>query len=176
MSSKIGLVILDIDGVMTNGSKVYGLDGIPFAKSYCDKDFTAIKQLKASGIQVIFLSGDERVNKAMAKNRNIKFYSARGKDKGEFLLYFENTYKVPREEMLYLGDDLFDINILKKVGHPFCPSDASVEVKEVCHKNILPAKGGENVIMALVEHLTYLKIMERPTLKQVEELDKLEDF
>ena len=41
----IELVILDIDGVMTDGRKYYGVDGIPFAKTYCDKDFTGIKRL-----------------------------------------------------------------------------------------------------------------------------------
>ena len=81
----IKLVILDIDGIMTDGRKYYGLDGIPFAKTYCDKDFTAIKRIKGAGVEVCFLSGDERVNMAMAKNRNIPFYSARGKDKADFV-------------------------------------------------------------------------------------------
>ena len=81
----IRLVILDIDGVLTDGKKYYGLDGMPFAKTYCDKDFTAIKRLKGSGVQVCFLSGDEKVNLPMAKNRNIPFYSARGKNKAEFV-------------------------------------------------------------------------------------------
>ena len=69
----IELLVLDIDGVLTDGKKYYGLDGLPFAKTYCDKDFTAIKRVRGAGISVCFLSGDERVNKAMAKNRNIDF-------------------------------------------------------------------------------------------------------
>ena len=40
----IKLVILDIDGIMTDGKKYYGLDGIPFAKTYCDKDFYSNKK------------------------------------------------------------------------------------------------------------------------------------
>ena len=89
----IKLVILDIDGILTDGRKYYGLDGIPFAKTYCDKDFTAIKRLRGAGVKVCFLSGDERVNKTMAINRNIDFYSARGKDKADFITEFEKTYK-----------------------------------------------------------------------------------
>ena len=42
----IKLIILDIDGVLTDGRKYYGVDGIPFAKTYCDKDFTAIKRMR----------------------------------------------------------------------------------------------------------------------------------
>lgn len=102
----IKLVILDIDGIMTDGKKYYGLDGIPFAKTYCDKDFTAIKRLRGANVDVCFLSGDERVNMAMAKNRNIDFYSARGKDKADFVEMFEEKYQTTKQDMLYIGDDL----------------------------------------------------------------------
>ena len=102
----IKLIILDIDGVLTDGIKYYGLDGIPFAKTYCDKDFTAIKRIKASGVKVCFLSGDERINKKMAENRRIDFYSARGKDKAEFIPQFVVEYSVSPSDMLYIGDDL----------------------------------------------------------------------
>ena len=67
----IELVILDIDGVLTDGKKYYDKTGMPFAKTYCDKDFTAIKRFRGAGVSVCFLSGDENVNKEMAKNRNI---------------------------------------------------------------------------------------------------------
>ena len=69
MKEKVELVILDIDGVMTDGRKYYGVDGVPFAKTYCDKDFTAIKRIRGAGVPVCFVSGDENVNKAMAENR-----------------------------------------------------------------------------------------------------------
>ena len=120
----IKLAILDIDGIMTDGRKYYGLDGIPFAKTYCDKDFTAIKRFRGSGIKVCFLSGDDRVNKPMAWNRNIDFYSARGKDKADFVKLFERNYNTKKENMLYIGDDLFDKSIMEIVGHAFCPNDA----------------------------------------------------
>lgn len=177
MSSKeIGLVILDIDGVLTDGSKLYGTDGIPFAKTYCDKDFTAIKKLKAAGIKVCFLSGDERINKAMAENRNIDFYSARGTDKKDFVLLFEEEYKVKRENMAYIGDDLFDLNIMKEVGYAYCPSDSCSELLDLCGSNVLSIKGGQNVVMKFVETLVKDGFMLNPTLLEVEELDKLEVF
>ena len=54
---KIKLVILDVDGVMTDGRKYYGVDGMPFAKTYCDKDFTAIKRLRSRRKSVYFIGG-----------------------------------------------------------------------------------------------------------------------
>ena len=63
------LLVLDIDGVMTDGTKAYGRNGRAFSKRYCDRDFTAIKRFKAAGVEVVFLSGDKSVNEAMARRR-----------------------------------------------------------------------------------------------------------
>jgi YrbI family 3-deoxy-D-manno-octulosonate 8-phosphate phosphatase len=170
----IKLVILDIDGILTDGRKYYGLDGMPFAKTYCDKDFTAIKRLRAAGIKVCFLSGDDKVNEKMAKNRNIDFYYARGKDKAEFVNDFTQTYNTAPKHMLYVGDDLFDINIMKTVGHAYCPEDSPQSVKNVC--NILPGKGGENLICKLVDILLHNGYIKDTSLEEIEKLDKEEKF
>lgn len=173
----IKLVILDVDGVLTDGRKYYGSDGMPYAKTYCDKDFTAIKRLRGAGVNVCFLSGDDFVNKAMAKNRNIDFYSARGKDKADFISQFESIYHTDKTEMAYIGDDLFDASILKNVAHPFCPSDACLDVKQICGpKNVLKSSGGNNVIMELVMVLLDRKLVPDASMQQIEDLDKKENF
>ena len=161
----IKLLILDIDGVMTDGTKIYGLDGLTMAKRYCDRDFTAIKQFKASGVSVCFLSGDDKVNKEMAKSR----------DKVDFLDEFENTYNCSRDEMAYVGDDIFDMPIMKAVGYSYCPSDVTETVKTVAHK-VLDRKSGDNVIADLYEKLVELGLVGYSTLEDIKELDKLESF
>ena len=174
---KIKLIILDIDGVMTDGRKYYGLDGMSFAKTYCDKDFTAIKRFRGAGIKVCFLSGDNRVNKTMAENRNIDFYSARGKDKADFLDEFEKIYMTTKDEMLYIGDDLFDLSIMKEVGFAFCPQDSPNALKEFCSiKNIIPRNGGENVVAMLFDILLDRKLISDCTMEDIEALDKQEKF
>ena len=173
----IELVILDIDGIMTDGRKYYGLDGIPFAKTYCDKDFTAIKRLRGAGVKVCFLSGDERVNKAMAENRNITFYSARGKDKASFVQVFEKKYAISRHNMLYIGDDLFDLSIMKIVGHAFCPKDAPDVLKDYCgNRNVIPRNGGENVVAKMVDVLLSRKLVCDCSMEDIEALDRKELF
>jgi len=177
VESKAKLVILDIDGVMTDGSKVYGLDGIPFAKSYCDKDFTAIKRLRGSGVHVCFLSGDDRVNAAMADNRNIDFYLARGKDKAEFIPMLSEKYDTHPGDMVYVGDDLFDLSIMCSVGHAFCPSDSCVDVKDACgFENVLSCDGGKNVVMRLQEVLLERNLIDDCRMQDIEALDKSETF
>lgn len=171
------LLILDVDGVLTDGRKYYGIDGMPFAKTYCDKDFTAIKFIRAAGIKVCFLSGDNNINSLVAKNRNIDFYSARGKDKAEFLEKFVKIYNVDIKEMCYVGDDLFDASIMKLVGYKFCPNDASRFIKDICgSQNIVDRPAGKNVIAELVNILLERKLITVPSFKQIEELDKHERF
>ncbi len=61
------LLILDVDGVMTDGTKFYDLKGEVSHKRYCDLDFTAIKRFKEIGWSVCFVSAATTVNVAMAK-------------------------------------------------------------------------------------------------------------
>lgn len=172
---KIKLVILDIDGILTDGKKYYGLDGMPFAKTYCDKDFTAIKRLRGAGISVCFLSGDNTINENMAKNRNIDFYYARGKDKAEFIPDLEKEYKISRDEMIYVGDDLFDISVMLEVGMSFCPIDAPDIVKK-SSTHVINGLGGHNLVAILYDWLLESKLIEDCTMQDIEDLDKKEVF
>ena len=54
----IKLLILDVDGILTDGKKQYDREGNVRMKTFCDKDWTAIKRFRALGINVIFLTGD----------------------------------------------------------------------------------------------------------------------
>ena len=148
------LLILDIDGVMTDGTKVYGLDGSVLAKRYCDQDFTAIKRFKAAGVQVCFLSGDRTVNEAMARTRGVDFFFARdprgGLDKSQFLPQLAERYQVPVERMAYVGDDYYDLGIIENLRFTFCPSDAIVDVRERVRR-VLPRPSGHGVVAALYE-------------------------
>tara|TARA_A100001015_G_C14978101_1_gene708212 strand:+ start:154 stop:681 length:528 start_codon:yes stop_codon:yes gene_type:complete len=158
MKYKIKLIIIDIDGVLTDGTKVYNKTGMPIYKKFCDKDFTAIKRLKASKVKVCFLSGDQNINKAMAKKRNIDFFLARTKNKVSFINQFTRKYKCNLKEMLFIGDDIFDIDLLKKVGLSVTTADANSDVKKVC-KLILKSKGGHNTIMELANYLSKKKLI-----------------
>lgn len=145
----IKLIILDIDGVMTNGKKIYDKDGNIVGKEFCDKDWTAIKRLKALGINVHFLSGD-KFNEGIAESRNIKFWH-NTLPKECYFNQFCNMYVVKPEEVVYVGDDLFDVEIAKLVGYPFCPKDAAIEMKDVCQTSIY--NGGDNFVAHLFDYL-----------------------
>jgi YrbI family 3-deoxy-D-manno-octulosonate 8-phosphate phosphatase len=148
MENKVKLLVLDVDGVMTNGRKTYNIDGEAIHKEFNDKDFTAIKKLKASGVEVVFLSGDKKINEKIAQKRNIRFYYSDSKyPKEDALFDIGLEFGISLENTAGIGDDLFDMDFLKKVEFAYCPSDAIPEIKSFCTP--LSLKGGEGVVVEL---------------------------
>lgn len=169
----IKLIILDVDGVMTNGKKTYNWDGYAISKEFCDKDWTAIKRFKALGVNVVFLSGD-KFNKKIAQNRNITFWHNE-LPKETYLNSICLHLNVMPEEVAYAGDDLFDVEISKLVGYKYCPADAVIEMKDIC--TIIGANGGDNFVMHLFNHLYLRSLIPRWTdshVKIMYELDNKE--
>ena len=169
------LLILDVDGVLTDGTKVYDCEHNVLSKRYMCKDFTAIKRFLAAGVKVVFLSGDI-FNKKMAEKRNIDFYCSRGKDlsldKSRFLKDFKKKYDTDPKDMVFVGDDYFDLSIIRALNHTYCPSDAPRSVKEKC-KTVLSSRGGEGVIVELYDIMSG-EFFEDASENAVSELDKKE--
>ena len=178
MNCKLKLIILDIDGVLTDGTKTYDSNANVISKRYNDKDFTAIKRFMALNINVCFLSGDTNINEKMAKKRNIKFYSGRLSngiiDKKEVLKTILKNYSVSSENSLYIGDDIFDIEIMKEVKFAYCPKDSPKCVKKIC--KVLNKNGGEGVIAELFDNLVKCGILSIPSVKDVMEIDSKESY
>lgn len=177
----IKLIILDVDGVMTDGRKYYDRDGTVRMKTFCDKDWTAIKRFRALGIKVIFLTGDN-FNVTIAQNRNIDVIVNRTDkehtDKVHYLNDICNEYRVTPDEIVYVGDDIFDIQIMKAVKYKYCPKDAPTEVCKIAE--ILKRNAGDNVVAELFDNLNYESRLPEydfeEHLKKVYELDLKEKF
>lgn len=157
------LLILDIDGVMTNGCKTYDHAHHPISKNYNDKDFTAIKIFKKIGVAVCFLSSDENINRGMAKERDIDFYYSRMPDgsinKKKFLPALMAHYHATLEQSYYVGDDFFDLDIMLLLPKPnrICPQDAPDYVKTQC--GVITGYGGQGVVANILS--LYLKCANR---------------
>lgn len=177
----IKLVILDVDGVLTDGRKYYDKEGTVRLKTFCDKDWTAIKRLKALDIKVIFLTGDP-FNVVIADNRKIDVIvnrqNGQHRDKSDYLPEICVEYEVTPDEIVFVGDDVFDYYLMSLVKHKYCPADAPDEVKEIA--TVLKANGGENVIMHLFDHLKKIELLPKYNfadhLEKVYELDLKEKF
>lgn len=147
------LLILDIDGVLTNGRKTYNLEGDVISKEFNDKDFTAIKRFKNNNVNVCFLSADDRVNRSMASSRKVDFYCTRDfniVDKVQLLGFLLSKYDVNKNEVVYVGDDRPDYAIIKQLKNTFCPSDSINKIKNNVG-TVLNKCGGAGVIAELYD-------------------------
>lgn len=170
------LLILDVDGVLTDGTKVYDENHNVVSKRFMCKDFTAIKRFIASGVKIVMLSGDI-FNKTMAEKRNIDFYCSRNEDlsldKSRYVDIFSKKYNVDPIEIGFIGDDYFDLSIFQKLQITFCPSDAPNIIKE--HSlYILKSKGGTGVLVELYDKLIEKGWIEDASEEAVANLDKQE--
>ena len=145
------LLILDIDGVMTDGTKTYGVTGECISKKYADIDFTGIKRFRSSGVSVCFLSGDNTVNENMAKIREVPFYYSKGIPKSQFLDTICKDFGVEKSRVAYVGDDFYDMDIMQCLDHIYCPSDSAYCIKQI--SQVLEAKSGKGVVEELYSKL-----------------------
>ena len=173
----IKLLIIDVDGIMTDGIKYYNRDGEVKLKTFCDKDWTTIKRFKSIGLNVIFITGDP-FNKFIEKKRNIKVYLNRKDgthiDKKEFLNEVCKNYKVNSNEICFVGDDIFDIGLMKELKYSFSPSDAPKIVKD--NSVELDSKGGENILIELYEKLESMSLIDKKDYEEIIEPLSKEDL
>lgn len=142
------LLVADVDGVLTNGTKIYDKTGTAVMKTFCDRDFTAIKRFQTF-IPVCLLSGDKNVNKKMAKNRHIDFWLSINYNKDKLIKDISNEYNVDLKDIAYIGDDYYDIMVLEKVGYPFCTQTAPRCVQNI--STVIPKNGGDGVVAWLYD-------------------------
>ena len=164
------LLILDVDGVLTTGLKYYDVDGNVVSKTFGDRDFTAIKQFICAGIDVIFLSGDQQVNSKVAKNRNIPFFYSRREggqlSKADCAKEILDNYKVVKEEVIFIGDDLFDVEMKDFSNLLVCPADSHYLMKKNADI-ILKTQSGKGCVQELYEILVHTKIIRSPSIQDV---------
>ncbi len=146
------LVVFDVDGCMTNGDISYdSMD--KEIKTFNVKDGLAIVSLKKLGIKTAIITGRKSIIvEHRAKELGIDFvYQGVKKkiDKLEEILKQEN---IRFSETAYIGDDVNDVPVLKKVGFSFSPNDAMFYAKEAA-KVILNKKGGNGAVREMIEIL-----------------------
>lgn len=126
--AKIKLLILDVDGVMTDGRIIFDSNGIE-SKFFNVKDGHGIKMLQRAGIEVAIISGREsKVVANRATELGIERVFQKSLNKMEPYLKIIADTGLTDEEIAFIGDDLIDIPVLKRVGFAAAPADAIEEV------------------------------------------------
>lgn len=138
---KIKALFFDIDGVLSAETVGMNSNGEPM-RTVNIKDGYALQLAVKCGLHIAIITGGktESVRKRY-EGLGIKdiFLGAAVKTK-EYNLLMEK-YQLKPEEVLYMGDDIPDLEVLRLAGLPCCPADAAPEVKQVC-KYISHRNGG----------------------------------
>ena len=150
--NKIKVLIFDVDGVLTDGYLFYDYQGNQI-KRFSVKDGLGIRYLQKSGLNICIVSGGkEDVIKNRAKDLNIKHIYCGVKNKKEKVEILQEKFRVKKENILYVGDDLNDLTVRKVVGLLIAPNDASKNLKKFCNA-ILKNNGGHGAVRELAERL-----------------------
>jgi len=149
---KIKVLIFDVDGVLTDGYLFYDYQGNQI-KKFSVRDGLGIRYLQKAGLDVCIVSGGkEDVIKNRAEDLNIKHIYCGVKNKKEKVEALRQTFKVEKENILYVGDDLNDLTVREVVGILIAPNDASIKLKRFCNA-ILKSNGGYGAVRELAERL-----------------------
>ena len=128
---KIKLVISDVDGVWTDGTFYKGTDGQEF-KKFSISDGVGIAMARAASFKIALISGRySPATEHRAKELKIKDVYNGGLNKIPAYEELKKKYNLLDNEIAYIGDDLIDISVMKKVGAPIAVSNAISNVKEI---------------------------------------------
>lgn len=148
------LIVYDFDGVMTDNKVVLREDGIE-SVVVNRADGLAIGIIKQHGIKQIILTKEKNmVVETRAAKLGIPVI--RGVDnKKEVLTSYCKEYNIQLSNVVYIGNDINDLDVMRIVGYPICPADAYEEVKNVS-RIILDVQGGNGVVRALLKYINLL--------------------
>ena len=125
----IRLLVMDVDGVMTDGKITYTSDGQEL-KSFNIKDGFGIKRAQTSGIETVIITG--RIS-PMVERRALELGIAHliqgSEDKLASLLDLLDRINLSLDQVAYMGDDLPDLTAIESVKLGACPADAASEVR-----------------------------------------------
>lgn len=126
---KIKLLLMDCDGVLTDGRLYYAESGEQM-KVFNVRDGQGIVSWHKAGFRSGIVSGRDakKILEARATELGMHYVKARSHDKAKDFLDILQDAKVTSDEVAYIGDDIGDICLLKKVGLPIAVADAVLEV------------------------------------------------
>lgn len=147
---KIKLVVLDVDGVLTDGSIWTGENG-ECVKRFNTRDGLGIKMLQAAGIPVAILTGrNSKQTAARCRELGIESVTQGKLFKGKAFDELVQSHALSYDCVAYMGDDVPDIPALKLAGLAACPSNASDEILSLAHF-VSPKTGGNGAVRSLAE-------------------------
>jgi 3-deoxy-D-manno-octulosonate 8-phosphate phosphatase (KDO 8-P phosphatase) len=155
MLQKVKAFAFDVDGVFTNGSVMLHPGGA-FIRMMNIKDGFAVQHAIKMGYPIAIITGgySRMIRKRFAVLGVKDIYMKSANKTGAFESFLMK-YQLQPADVLYMGDDLPDYEVMKKVGFPACPADAAEEIKQLSlytsYRN-----GGEGCVRDVIEQVMRL--------------------
>lgn len=145
------MLILDVDGTMTDGGVYIMEDGKQFKKFHA-RDGMGIKLAMKSGIDVGIISHSlvSEMVTSRANTLGMKYYYVGSKPKEEILDGWQKELNLTSEEIAFIGDDVNDFDIMQRVGITACPADAVDQIKKISDV-VLDKKGGDGAVREFID-------------------------
>jgi 3-deoxy-D-manno-octulosonate 8-phosphate phosphatase (KDO 8-P phosphatase) len=148
--------IFDVDGVLTN-CDVLVLENGQLLRTMNVRDGFAIKTAIRQGYRVaIITAGNSAGVEIRLKALGIEDVYMGREDKAAAFSELKSKYELDPGKILYMGDDLPDYPVMRKVGFPVCPADAVWEIQGVA-RYVSPRKGGEGCVRDVIEKVLRLR-------------------
>jgi 3-deoxy-D-manno-octulosonate 8-phosphate phosphatase (KDO 8-P phosphatase) len=148
----IKLIVLDVDGVLTDGKLYIGSDGEEY-KAFNTQDGMGISLARYTGIKTAIITG--RKSYAVTKRANelrIDYLYQGIHDKIDVLWEIKDDLGIDLEQICYIGDDINDLPIMKEVGLPCAPNNAVPIVKKIA-KYVANENGGEGAVRGIIDQI-----------------------
>jgi 3-deoxy-D-manno-octulosonate 8-phosphate phosphatase (KDO 8-P phosphatase) len=148
----IKLIILDVDGILTDGKISYSSNGDEI-KNFNVKDGLGIKMAQKAGIEIAIISGRNSIPTAIrAKELDIKEVHQGIKNKKEIFHLILKKLNIKQEETAFIGDDYNDLQLLKEVGFSATVADAPDLLKKNTNLQI-NKNGGNGAVRDFIEEI-----------------------
>jgi 3-deoxy-D-manno-octulosonate 8-phosphate phosphatase (KDO 8-P phosphatase) len=158
LASSVKLLLMDCDGVLTDGKLYYTENGDEI-KAFNVRDGHGLVMWHAAGFRSGIISGRSSVLlERRALELGVEFLHQKSTDK---IMDFEQILSythLTEKEVAFIGDDLPDIPLMKRVGFPVAVNDAAPEAK-IAAKYITKARGGEGAIREVTDLILNVKVI-----------------
>ena len=150
--NKIRIVLSDVDGVFTDGGMYYSDKG-EVLKKFNTKDGMGVELLKDKNIPTILITKEKSlITKKRSKKIKVEKLLEGISDKERILEKICLQYNIKNNEIAYIGDDVNDLKIMKKVGLTCCPFDSIPEIKRISNL-ISSKKGGDGCFREFADYI-----------------------
>ena len=154
--AKIEAMIFDVDGVMTDGRIIPTAEG-DFIRCYNCKDGYALAYAIRHGYRVCIITGGYgAILERRLRMLGVKEYYIDCMDKMTTLREYMARHGLEPEQVLYMGDDIPDLECMRAVGMPVCPADSASEVLE-CSRYVSEYEGGRGAVRDIIEQVLRAK-------------------